>query len=117
MARKIKKNDEVIVIAGRSKGVRGSVLKVLDGGERLLVDGVNMIKKHVRPNPQLNKPGGIVDMESPIHISNVAFANPLTGKEGAAKKPTSKVGFKTLPNGKKVRYYKVNGELIDVDKA
>ena len=103
---KIKKGDDVIVIAGRSKGQRGTVLKRIDA-DRLLVENVNMIKKHVKPNPNTGETGGIVDKESPIDQSNVMIFNPATEKG-------DRVGFKTLDDNRKVRYFKSNGEVIDV---
>ncbi len=103
---KIKKGDEVIVIAGRSKGQRGVVLKRIDE-DRLLVEGVNMIKKHVKPNPNSGQPGGIIEREAPIQQSNVMIFNPATGKG-------DRVGFKILEDERKVRYFKSNGEVIDV---
>ncbi len=102
---KIKKDDEVIVIAGRDKGRRGEVLKVLGNG-RLLVSGINMVKKNQRPNPYTNQPGGIVDIEAPIAISNVAIYNDETGK-------ADRVGVR-VEDGKRVRYFKSNDALIDV---
>lgn len=103
---KIRKGDEVIVIAGRSKGQRGKVLKRVDE-RRLIVENVNMIKKHVKPNPNVGKPGGIIDMEAPIQQSNVMLVNPVTGKG-------DRVGIKTLEDDRKVRFFKSNGEVIDV---
>lgn len=102
---KIKKNDEVVLIAGKDKGRRGKVLRVLDR-ERVVVEGVNMIKKHQKPNPQRNTQGGIVEKEAPLHISNVAIYNPITKK-------ADRVGFKVL-EGRKVRCFKSNNEMIDV---
>ena len=102
--RKIKKNDDVIVIAGKDKGNRGSVLRVL--GEYLLVGGINKVKKHQKPNPVKGQTGGIVEKEMPIHISNVAVFN-------AATKKGDRVGIKTLEDGRKVRVFKSNGEVID----
>lgn len=102
---KIKQGDEIIVIAGKSKGARGSVLRI--NGERITVEGVNMVKKHVKPNPQAGVEGGIVEREAPLHISNVAIYNP------AAKK-ADRVGVKTLEDGKKVRIFRSNQEAIDV---
>lgn len=101
--RKIKHDDEVIVIAGRDKGKRGKVTKVLPDN-RLLVSGVNIVKKHQRPNPQLGVPGGIVEMEAPIQVSNVAIFNPSTKK-------ADRVGFKE-EDGKKVRIFKSSGEVV-----
>lgn len=102
--RKIKKNDNVIVIAGRDKGNRGNVLQVL--GDHLLVGGINKVKKHQKPNPVKGMAGGIVDMEAPIHISNVAIYN-------TAAQRGDRVGIKTLGDGRKVRVFKSNGEVID----
>ena len=103
---KIRKGDDVIVIAGKDKGKRGNVLRVLDNG-RVLVDGVNIVKKHVRPNPQAGETGGIVEQEAAMDISNVALYDAATGK-------ASRVGIKTLEDGKKVRIYKSSGEMVDV---
>ncbi len=103
--RKIKKNDDVIVIAGRDKGNRGNVLQVL-ANDRLLVAGINRVKKHQKPNPVKGLTGGIVDQESPIHISNVAIYN-------AAASKGDRVGIKTLEDGRKVRVFKSSGEMID----
>ncbi len=102
---KIRKDDEVILITGKDKGRRGKVLRVL-GRERVLVEGVNVVKKHQKPNPQRNTQGGIIDKEAPLHISNVAIYNPMTKK-------ADRVGFKIL-EGRKVRYFKSNNEMIDV---
>lgn len=102
---KIRKGDDVIVIAGKDKGKRGTVLKVLD--EQLVVENVNMVKKHQKPNPQRGIAGGIVDQEMPLHISNVALYNP---QKGAA----DRVGIKVLEDGRKVRVFKSNGEVVDV---
>ena len=102
---RIRKGDEVVVTTGRSKGQRGHVLRVV--GERLLVENVNMVKKHQKPNPAMNQGGGIVEKESPIHRSNVMLYNPGIGKG-------DRVSFKTLEDGRKVRYAKGSGEVIDV---
>ena len=101
---KIKRDDEVIVIAGKDKGKRGKVLKVLDDN-RLLVSGVQMIKKHQKPNPQLGVPGGIIEKEAPIQVSNVAIFNSATSK-------ADRVGFKVEDN-KKIRVFKSTGEAVD----
>ena len=101
---RIRKGDEVVVTTGRSKGQRGHVLRVV--GDRLLVENVNMVKKHQKPNPALNQGGGIVEKESPIHRSNVMLYNPATGKG-------DRISFKTLEDGRKVRIYKSSGEAID----
>jgi len=106
MASKIKKGDEVIVTTGKDKGKRGTVVKVLDD-DRLVVENVNMVKKHTRPNPNKGEPGGILDKEMPLHISNVALYNPVTGKG-------DKVGFKFLEDGRKVRIFKSNQEVVDI---
>ena len=102
--RKIRKDDDVIVLTGKDKGNRGSVLRVL--GDYVLVSGVNKVKKHQKPNPMKGLEGGIVEMEKPVHISNVAIFN------GAAKK-ADRVGIKTLEDGRKVRVFRSNGEVID----
>lgn len=102
--RKIKKNDDVIVIAGKNKGNRGNVLRVL--GEYLLVGGINKVKNHQKPNPVKGLTGGIVEMESPIHVSNVAIYN-------AAAKKGDRVGIKMLEDGRKVRVFRSSREVID----
>jgi len=104
MARKIRRDDEVIVLAGKDKGKQGKVLKVLTGDERLIVEGVNLVKKHQKPNPQIGQAGGIIEKEASIHVSNVAIVNPATGK-------ADRVGFR-MENDKKVRFFKSNGELV-----
>lgn len=104
--RKIRKGDEVIVITGRDKGRRGNVLRVLDD-ERLVVENVNMVKKHVRPNPNAGVAGGIIEKEAPIHVSNVMLWNP-TAKKG------DRVGVKVLEDGKKVRVFKSNNEVVEI---
>ncbi|TSE32900.1 50S ribosomal protein L24 [Tepidimonas charontis] len=103
---KIRTGDEVIVIAGRDKGKRGRVLRRADE-QRVVVEGVNVVKKHVRPNPLKGVPGGIVEKTMPIHQSNVAIYNPATGK-------ADRVGIKVLADGKKVRVFKSSGEEIKV---
>ena len=102
--RKIKRDDEVIVIAGSDKGKRGKVVRVL-ANDRLIVSGINMIKKHQKPNPQLGVAGGIIEKEASIHVSNVAIYN-------AATKKADRIGFKVLEKGDKVRVYKSNGETL-----
>ena len=102
---KIKKGDDVIVIAGRDKGRRGTVLNVLENG-RVLVEGVNMVKKHQKPNPNAGQAGGIIDKEMPLDRSNVMLFNPVTEK-------ADRVGIKTLEDGRKVRFYKSNNEVVD----
>lgn len=102
---KIKKGDEVVVITGKDKGKRGTVLSRVDA-ERVLVEGVNRAKKHVKPNPVKGVVGGIVDKDMPINISNVALFNPATQK-------ADRVGFKVLEDGRKVRVFKSNSELVN----
>jgi len=104
--RKIKQGDEVIVIAGKDKGRRGQVIKVLPDKDKVVVQNVNMVKKHQKPNPQTGTPGGIIEKEMPLHISNVGIYNPATGK-------ADRVGIRILEDGRKVRYFKSNNELID----
>ena len=101
---RIRKGDDVIVTAGRDKGKRGSVLRRSDA-EHVLVEGVNRVKKHVKPNPVKGVVGGIVEKEMPLHISNVSLYNPATRK-------ADRVGFKTLEDGTKVRFFKSNGEVV-----
>jgi large subunit ribosomal protein L24 len=108
---KIRKGDQVVVTTGRDKGKRGTVLRVLESG-KVLVEGVNRVKKHQRPNPVKGQTGGIVDKEMPIHLSNVMLVNPATGKG-------DRIGFKFLEAQggeapRKVRYFKSNGEVVDV---
>jgi len=102
---KIKKGDDVIVTAGRDKGKRGMVLRIVDA-RHLVVEGVNRVKKHQRPNPMKGLTGGIVDKDMPIDISNVALFNPQTKK-------ADRVGFKLMGDGRKVRVFKSNGEMVD----
>jgi len=102
---RIKKGDEVVVISGRDKGKRGMVLRRVDT-EHVVVEGVNRVKKHMRPNPMKNVTGGIVDKDMPIHVSNIALFNPATQK-------ADRVGFKSLDGGRKVRVFKSNGEQVD----
>jgi large subunit ribosomal protein L24 len=100
---KLKKDDQVIVITGKDKGKRGTIQRVLDNN-RVLIAGINVVKKHTKPNPQLGVPGGIVEKEASIEISNVAIYNPKTNK-------ADRVGFKDV-EGKKVRVYKSSGDVI-----
>ena len=102
--RKIRKGDNVVVIAGRDKGKRGQVTQITE--THVVVGGVNQVKKHARPNPMKNEPGGIVSKEMPLHVSNVAVWNPVTQK-------ADRVGIRRLEDGRKVRFYKSNGELIN----
>lgn len=101
---KIRKGDEVVVIAGRDKGRRGTVVKVLE--EHVVVEGVNVVKRHTKPNPQRNVQGGIVEKEAAVDLSNVMLWNPVT-KKG------DRVGFRTLADGRKVRFFKSNKEVVD----
>lgn len=103
---KIKKGDEVIVLAGRDKGKIGEVLQVLPNG-RALVNDVNTVKRHTKPNPNKGQQGGIIERESSIHLSNIALYNPQTKK-------ADRVGIKTLEDGRKVRLFKSNGEVVDL---
>jgi large subunit ribosomal protein L24 len=103
---KIKKGDEVVVTAGKDKGRRGTVLRVYDD-ERVLVENINIAKKHQKPNPNAGVGGGIIEKEMPLHVSNVMLWNPVT-KKG------DRVGVRTLQDGRKVRYFKSNDEVVDV---
>lgn len=103
---KLKKGDSVIIIAGKDKGKKGEVLKVIDP-DKLVISNINLAKKHVKPNPNKGESGGIIEREMPLHISNVMMFNPIT-KKG------DRVGFKKLEDGKKVRIYKSNKEVIDI---
>ncbi len=105
MAAKIKKGDKVVVLAGKDKGRTGEVMKMITDTNRAIVSGVNMVKRHQRPTQY--DPGGIKDMEAPLHISNLAIVDPKTGE-------ATRVGFKTLKDGKKVRFAKKSGEVLDV---
>jgi large subunit ribosomal protein L24 len=102
---RIRKGDEVVVITGRDKGKRGTVLRRVNA-DYLVVEGVNRVKKHQRPNPMKGVTGGIVDKDMPVHISNIALFNPATQK-------ADRVGFKQLQDGRKVRVFKSNGEQVD----
>ena len=102
---KIRKGDDVVVTTGKDKGKRGVVLNWLDA-DRLLVEGINRVKKHTKPNPLKGNQGGIIETEMPINISNVALFNPVTQK-------ADRVGFKQLDDGRKVRVFKSNGEVVD----
>ncbi|MBI4756047.1 MAG: 50S ribosomal protein L24 [Betaproteobacteria bacterium] len=102
---RIRKGDSVIIIAGRDKGKRGTVL-ARAGTDRVVVEGVNRVKRHTKPNPMRNQPGGIVEKEMSIHISNVALYNPATQK-------ADRIGFKVLEDGRKVRVFKSNGESVE----
>ena len=104
--RKIKKGDQVLVLAGKDKGKQGSVLRVIDDA-KVVVENVNLAKKHSRGNPMKGEPGGIIDKEMPMDISNVAIVNPVSGK-------ADRVGFKVLEDGRKVRVFKSDGEVVDI---
>jgi len=103
---KIRKGDDAIIIAGKDKGKRGTVLKVLENN-RVVVENINMAKKHVKPNPNAGESGGIVEKELSIHASNVALYNSATSK-------ADRIGIRVLEDGKKVRYFKSNDEVVDL---
>jgi len=103
---RIKKGDEVIVIAGKDKGKRGAVLRLLSR-ERLIVENVNIVKRHTKPNPARGISGGILEKEASIHLSNVMLYNPQT-KQG------DRIGVRVLEDGRKVRYFKSNNEVVDI---
>ncbi len=104
---KIRKGDDVIVLAGKDKGKRGTVARVIVEDKKVVVENINVAKKHQKPNPASGVPGGIIEVEMPIQVSNVAVYNSATGK-------ADRIGFKTLEDGRKVRYFKSNGEVVDV---
>ena len=101
---RIRKGDQVIVITGKNKGQRGDVLRV--DGDRVFVSNVNVIKRHTKPNPQANQPGGVIEREAPIHVSNVMLFNSATGKG-------ERIGTKVLEDGRKLRVFRSSGEAID----
>ncbi|WP_024891220.1 50S ribosomal protein L24 [Luteimonas huabeiensis] len=101
---RIKKGDQVVVIAGKDKGRQGEVLRVL--GDKVVVSNVNLVKRHTKPNPQANQPGGVIEREAPIHISNVMLFDPATGK-GA------RIGTKVLEDGRRIRVFRSSGEAVD----
>ncbi len=103
---KIKKGDTVAVLTGRDRGKRGTVVRVY-ADDRVIVEGINLVKRHTRPNPQAGIAGGIVEKEAPLQISNVALYNPMTQKP-------DRVGIRVLEDGRKVRFFKSNGEVVDV---
>jgi large subunit ribosomal protein L24 len=103
--RKIRKGDNVVVIAGKDKGKRGDVARYVDDSH-VIVNGVNTVRRHTKPNPMKNQPGGIVSKEAPIHISNVAIWNPVTQK-------ADRIGFRMMQDGRKLRFFKSNGEQIN----
>jgi large subunit ribosomal protein L24 len=102
----IRKNDTVIVRAGKDRGKRGRVLRVVAGANRLVVEGVNIMKRHTRPNPQKNIKGGIVEREAPIHASNVMLVDPDTNE-------ATRIGSRTLPDGRRVRISRKSGAVVD----
>lgn len=104
--KRIKKGDEIIVIAGKDKGRRGAVLRVFDNG-KVLVENVNVVKKHQKPNPNVGIQGGIIEKEMPLQASNVMLFNPITNKG-------DRVGIKTLEDGRRVRIFKSNNEVVDI---
>ncbi|MFC3270116.1 50S ribosomal protein L24 [Vulcaniibacterium thermophilum] len=101
---RIKKGDQVVVIAGKDKGKKGEVVRV--AGDKVVVSNVNVVKRHTKPNPQAGQPGGVIEREAPIHISNVMLFNPATGKG-------ERVGFKVLEDGRKLRVFRSSGEAVD----
>jgi large subunit ribosomal protein L24 len=105
--RKLRKGDEVVVLAGKDKGKRGVVLKVIQDLEKIIVENVNMVKRHTKGNPAQGTPGGIVEKEMPLHVSNVAIWNPVSNQ-------ADRVGVKMLEDGQKVRFFKSNDEVVDV---
>jgi len=109
MRSKIKQGDEVVVITGTDKGKQGKVIRMISA-QRVIVENVNIAKRHTKGNPLQGKAGGIVDKEMPIHISNIALLNPTTHQQ-------DKVGFKILEDGRKVRYFKSNGEVVVTDET
>ncbi len=104
--RKLRKGDDVVINAGRDKGKRGTVLRILANG-KVVVEGVNIVKRHTKGTPQQGTAGGIIEREAPLDISNVALFNSATGK-------ADRVGMKVLADGRKVRFFKSNGEVVDV---
>jgi large subunit ribosomal protein L24 len=104
--RKIRKGDQVVVLAGKDKGKRGTVIAIRDA-DRILVEGVNLVRKHQRPNPMKGISGGIIEKAMPIHLSNVGLYNPSTNKP-------DKIGFRLLADGRKVRYFKSTNEIVDI---
>jgi len=104
--RKIKRGDEVVVLTGKDQGKKGTVVRVVDN-DRVVVENINMVKRHTKGDPNKGVTGGILDKEMPLHISNVALFNPATEK-------ADRVGFKVLEDGRKVRFFKSNGEVVDI---
>ncbi|NNE38644.1 MAG: 50S ribosomal protein L24 [Gammaproteobacteria bacterium] len=104
---RIKKGDEVVVIAGKDKGKRGTVLKIVNEMDAVVVENVNMAKRHTKGNPMQGTAGGIVEKEMPIHMSNIAIWNPVLNQP-------DRIGIRSLEDGKKVRFFKKNNEVVDV---
>ena len=104
---KIRKGDEVIVTTGKDRGKRGTVLRVIPERDRVVVENVNVVKRHTKANPQRGVPGGIIEKEMPIHVSNVMLFNPQTNKG-------DRVGFRILEDGRKVRVFKSTDEVVDI---
>ena len=104
---KIRKGDEVIVLAGKDKAKRGVVLRILNEQDKVIVENINMAKRHTKGNPQQGSAGGILEKEMPIHISNIALWNPISNK-------ADRIGYRTLEDGRKVRYFKSNNEVVDI---
>ncbi len=100
---RIRKGDQVVVIAGKDKGKKGDVIRV--AGDKVVVSNINVVKRHTKPNPQAGQPGGVIEREAPIHISNVMLFNPATGKG-------ERVAFKVLEDGRKLRVFRSSGEAI-----
>jgi large subunit ribosomal protein L24 len=103
---KIRKGDDVVILAGKDKGKQGTVLRLVKD-DRLIVEGINVVKKHQKPQPATGTPGGIVEKEMPIHLSNVGLFNPETKK-------ADRVGFRKLDDGRKVRFFKSTNEVVDI---
>ncbi|MEO8670191.1 MAG: 50S ribosomal protein L24 [Tahibacter sp.] len=101
---RIRKGDQITVITGKNKGQKGEVLRVV--GDRVFVQNMNLVKRHTKPNPQANQPGGIIEREASIHISNIQLVNPASGKG-------ERLGFKVLADGRKVRVFRSTGEVVD----
>ncbi len=101
---RIKKGDQVVVTAGKDKGKKGDVVRV--AGDKVVVANINIIKRHTKPNPQANQPGGVIEREAPIHISNVMLFNPASGKG-------ERIGIKVLEDGRKLRVFRSSGEAVD----
>ncbi len=104
---KLRKGDEVVVLSGKDKGKRGVILKIMQDMEKVVVENINMFKRHTKGNPAQGAPGGIIEKEMPLHVSNVAIWNPVLDK-------ADRVGIKMLKDGEKVRFFKANNEVVDV---